>query len=142
MFKSLSIIAIAGMLVVSAGHADRTNARVVIAVQKTGPVNGKQMYASYCAPCHGTDGRGNGPVASALKQKPADLTALAKHNGGKFPSSHVATVLEYGSELPAHGTAQMPVWGPVLGRMDQQHPDQRLLRISNLSQYLRSIQAR
>jgi mono/diheme cytochrome c family protein len=105
-------------------------------------VNGKLMYTSYCAPCHGVDGRGSGPVASALKQQPTDLTVLAKNNGGKFPSSHIATVLEYGSELPVHGTAQMPVWGPMLGKMDQRHPDQRLLRISNLSEYLRSMQAK
>jgi mono/diheme cytochrome c family protein len=142
MLKSLSIIAMAGALVVSAGYADQNNGKVVIAVEKTGPVNGRQMYSSYCAPCHGMDGRGKGPVAPALKQKPADLTAIAKMNGGKFPSSHIATVLEYGTQLPAHGTAQMPVWGPVLGRMDMQHPDQRLLRISNLSQYLRSIQTK
>ncbi|HUB53371.1 MAG TPA: c-type cytochrome [Terracidiphilus sp.] len=142
MLKSLSVIAVAGMLAVSAGYADQSNAKVVIAVQKTRPINGKQMYTSYCAPCHGIDGRGGGPVASALKQPPTDLTMLAKNNGGKFPSSHIATVLEYGSELPVHGTAQMPVWGPVLGKMDQQHPDERLLRISNLSQYLRSMQAK
>jgi len=152
MLKSLSIIAMAGTMAISAGYAnpgyaspgygDQDNAKVVIAVQKTGPVNGRQMYSNYCAPCHGTDGRGNGPVASALKQKPADLTAIARNNGGKYPSSHIATVLEYGTELPAHGNAQMPVWGPVLGRMDMQHPDQRLLRISNLSQYLRSIQTK
>ncbi len=142
MLKSLSIIAMAGALLVSAGYADQNNGKVVIAVEKTGPVNGRQMYTNYCAPCHGADGRGNGPVASALKQKPADLTAIARNNGGKFPSSHITTVLEYGTELPAHGNAQMPVWGPVLGRMDMQHPDQRLLRISNLSQYLRSIQTK
>ncbi len=142
MLKSLSIIALAGTLAISAGYADQNNAKVVIAVQKTGPVNGRQMYTSYCAPCHGMDGRGSGPVAPALKQKPADLTALARINGGKYPSSHIATVLEYGTELPAHGSAQMPVWGPVLGKMDQQHPDERLLRISNLSQYLRSIQTK
>jgi mono/diheme cytochrome c family protein len=152
MLKSLSIIALAGTFAVSAGYAkpayansgyaDQNDAKVVIAVQKTDPVNGRQMYTSYCAPCHGADGRGNGPVAISLKQKPADLTAIAKNNGGKFPSSRIATVLEYGTELPAHGNAQMPVWGPVLGRMDQQHPDQRLLRISNLSQYLRSIQTK
>jgi len=142
MLKSLSIVAVAGALAISALYADQTNAKVVITVEKTGPVSGRQMFASYCAPCHGTDGRGNGPVAPALKRQPADLTALARNNGGKFPSSHVATVLEYGTDLPAHGTAQMPVWGPVLGRMDQQHPDQRLLRISNLSQYLRSIQTK
>jgi mono/diheme cytochrome c family protein len=142
MFKSLSIIAVAGALAVSAGYADQTSAKVVIPVEKTGPVNGKQMYTNYCAPCHGVDGRGSGPVAPALKQPPTDLTALAKNHGGKFPSSHIATVLEYGSELPVHGTAQMPVWGPMLGKMDQQHPDQRLLRISNLSEYLRSMQTK
>lgn len=142
MLKSLLIIAVAGAIAVPAGFADQTNPNVVIAVQKTAPVNGKLMYTSYCAPCHGADGRGNGPVASALKQKPADLTSLARINGGKFPSSHIVTVLEFGSEMPVHGTAQMPVWGPVLGKMDQQHPDERLLRISNLSQYLRSMQAK
>jgi mono/diheme cytochrome c family protein len=142
MLKSLSIIALAGTLAISAGYADQTSAKVVIPVEKTVPVNGKQMYTNYCAPCHGTDGRGSGPVAPALKQQPTDLTLLAKNNRGKYPSNHIATVLEYGSELPAHGTAQMPVWGPVLGRMDQQHPDERLLRISNLSQYLRSIQTK
>jgi mono/diheme cytochrome c family protein len=143
MLKSLSIIAIAGALAVSAGYADQTTStKVVIPVVKTRPVNGKLMYTSYCAPCHGVDGRGSGPVASALKQQPTDLTVLAKNNGGKFPSSHIATVLEYGSELPVHGTAQMPVWGPMLGKMDQRHPDQRLLRISNLSEYLRSMQAK
>jgi mono/diheme cytochrome c family protein len=130
-------------LAVSAGYADQTTStKVVIPVVKTRPVNGKLMYTSYCAPCHGVDGRGSGPVASALKQQPTDLTVLAKNNGGKFPSSHIATVLEYGSELPVHGTAQMPVWGPMLGKMDQRHPDQRLLRISNLSEYLRSMQAK
>jgi len=147
MLKSLSFIAIAGMLAVSVANADQktasqNNPTLLIPVVKTGPVNGKQMFNSYCAPCHGVDGRGNGPVATELKQKPTDLTVLTRGNGGKFPSSHIATVLEFGSEMPVHGTAQMPVWGPVLGKMDQQHPDQRLLRISNLSQYLRSIQTK
>ena len=40
--------------------------------------NGKQMYVSYCAPCHGVDGKGNGPVAAALKKQPADLAVLSK----------------------------------------------------------------
>jgi mono/diheme cytochrome c family protein len=106
MLKSLAIIAIAGTLAISAGYADQSNAKVVITVQKTGPVNGRQMYGNYCAPCHGADGRGNGPVAPALKVKPADLTALARNNAGKFPASHIATVLEYGSVMPAHAENQ------------------------------------
>jgi hypothetical protein len=38
---------------------------------------GKQTYLEYCAVCHGPDGRGTGPAASALKDPPADLTTLA-----------------------------------------------------------------
>jgi mono/diheme cytochrome c family protein len=142
MLKSLSVIALTGALAVSAGYADQSNAKVVIQVDKTAPVDGKQMYTNYCAPCHGNDGRGGGPVAPALNQKPIDLTTLTKTNGGKFPASHVVSVLEFGSEMPAHGSALMPVWGPVLSKMDQQRPDQRLLRISNLSEYLRSMQTK
>ena len=58
------------------------------------PVNsGKDMFNSYCAVCHGTDAKGAGPAASAMKTNPVDLTALAKKSGGKYPASHVAAVL-------------------------------------------------
>jgi hypothetical protein len=70
------------------------------------------------------------------------LTALSKNNGGKFPSNHVLTILKYGIDVPAHGTSEMPVWGPVLGKMDQANPQTRQLRISNLSSYLETIQAK
>lgn len=51
----------------------------------TSPASGKEMFMSYCASCHGKDAKGDGPAASALKQAPADLTALAKQNGGSIP---------------------------------------------------------
>src|SRR3984893_15783693 len=38
--------------------------------------SGNEMFNSYCAVCHGKDGKGNGPAASAMKTSPADLTAL------------------------------------------------------------------
>ena len=142
MLKSLLLTALAVALVAGVGYADQSKGKVVIAVRNTVPTNGKQMFVSYCAPCHGVDGRGHGPVASALKQQPPDLTILARNNGGKFPGSHIASVLDYGTEMPVHGTAQMPVWGPVLGKMDRSFPQERLLRISNLSQFLRTIQTR
>jgi mono/diheme cytochrome c family protein len=47
--------------------------------------SGKKTYTEYCASCHGEDGKGMGPAASALKAPPSDLTTLAKRHAGKFP---------------------------------------------------------
>ena len=118
------------------------NHKVTIAVKKTAATSGQQMYTSYCAPCHGTDGKGNGPAANALRTPPTDLTILAKNNGGKFPGTHVVTVLQFGSELASHGSEQMPVWGPILGRMNLASPHDKMLRMSNLTRYLETIQVK
>jgi mono/diheme cytochrome c family protein len=116
--------------------------KVVIPVNKTAATSGREMYGSYCAPCHGTDGKGNGPAASALRTLPTDLTQLSKNNGGRFPGSHIVTVLQFGSEMPSHGSMQMPVWGPILGRMNITTPQDKQLRMSNLSRYLETIQVK
>jgi hypothetical protein len=81
-------------------------------------------------------------VAGVLKSPPTDLTALARANKGKFPDVHVIAVLEFGSSLPAHGTGQMPVWGPLLGKISNVRSQEAQLRINNLCRYLESIQAR
>jgi mono/diheme cytochrome c family protein len=68
-------------------------------------------FLSYCAPCHGRDAKGDGPVAMELVTKPADLTGLSARAGGTFPAEEVAKRID-GRELPkAHGTSDMPVWG-------------------------------
>ena len=46
---------------------------------------GRDSFGVYCASCHGADGTGHGPAASALRTQPADLTILARRNGGVFP---------------------------------------------------------
>jgi mono/diheme cytochrome c family protein len=143
MLKSLLIMAMAAGVAASLSFADQQpQSKLVIPVNQTAPTSGKQMYTSYCAPCHGTDGRGHGPAASALKSQPTDLTELTKNNHGKYPDTHVAAVLQFGSEIQAHGTAQMPVWGPILGNMNRTNSQERLLRISNLSHYLETLQGR
>jgi len=88
------------------------------------------------------DGRGQGPVASALKTPPVDLSVLRRNNNGKFPDAHIVTVLENGSEISSHGSAEMPVWGPILGKMNQSNPQDKMLRISNLSRYLETMQVK
>lgn len=142
MLKLLLITATIAVLAVGMSYADQSNAKVTIPVNKTAATSGKQMYASYCAPCHGVDGRGQGPVAPALKTKPEDLTVLSRINHGKFPDAHVVSVLQNGVDIPSHGSPEMPVWGPILGKMNQANPQDRLLRVSNLSRYLESIQAK
>jgi hypothetical protein len=127
------------------GYANQPNPKaVVISVRPTPATSGKQMYVNYCAPCHGVDGRGSGPVAAALKKQPTDLALLSKNNRGKFPSFRIMSVLQFGAESPSHGTAEMPVWGPMLGKLDSTSPESNItvLRINNLTQYVQSLQAK
>jgi mono/diheme cytochrome c family protein len=106
----------------------------------TSPSSGKEMFMNYCASCHGKDGKGDGPAAGALKQAPADLTALAKQNGGKYPADRVTSVLRGQTKTMAHGDQEMPVWGPVFWKMSQGHEEQVQMRIANLNRYIESLQ--
>jgi len=141
MIKRLVMCVAAAGLLLACGYAKDTG-KMVLRVPATEATDGKQMYMSYCASCHGNDGRGNGPVASALRSQPTDLTVLARTHNGKYPDTHVYSVLVFGSNVPAHGSALMPVWGTILGNMAQNHPVERQLRVSNLSRYLQSLQAK
>jgi len=102
-------------------------------------VKGPDLFREYCAPCHGLDGKGNGPAASALKSKVPDLTLLAKQNGGSFPSTQVRKVVTGNSAIPAHGSREMPVWGPIFHQVEED-VDRGNVRIDNLVKYLLSIQ--
>ena len=134
-------LALSAALTAGMGNA-QSNPSAPTALKQTSAMNGKQMYVNYCASCHGVDGKGDGPVAASLKMPPTDLTLLSKNNSGKFPDTHLSAVLQYGTTIPSHGTAEMPVWGPILGKLDKANPDVQRLRISNLIQYLKSIQAK
>src|SRR5690242_21720250 len=106
----------------------------------TSPASGKEMYMAYCASCHGTHAKGDGPAAGALKIPPADLTTLAQKNNGKFPSNHVAAVLSGQEEVTAHGSKDMPVWGQVFMRVSHGHRTEVQQRIGNLTLYLKTLQ--
>ena len=107
---------------------------------RTSAASGHEMYVAYCASCHGKEGKGGGPAASALKTPPPDLTTLAKGNNGKFPADHVYQIIRGDVNMPAHGNKEMPVWGPVFLAMSGAQPAQVQMRLTNLSQYLESLQ--
>jgi len=107
---------------------------------RTPATSGKQMFEAYCATCHGKGGKGDGPVAAALKVPPADLTGLTKRNNGKFPWLQVTKTITGPAGTPAHGSGEMPVWGPVFMSMSHQHESEVRLRVANLTDYIKSIQ--
>ena len=101
---------------------------------------GVDNFHSYCSPCHGRDGKGNGPVTAALKRPPSDLTLLAKRNRGVFPRAEVQDfITNGGSAIPAHGTIDMPVWGPTFRALDASDRSVAI-RIANVVEYLATIQ--
>lgn len=103
--------------------------------------SGDQTYKQYCAACHGADAKGNGPVASLLKTSPPDLTTLARRHAGRFPYNYVANVLEFGPGVSAHGSSDMPTWGPIFQNLDKHNERIVQERINNLCNYLASLQA-
>ena len=113
-----------------------------VPVKSTNPASGEEMYVNYCAVCHGKDGKGGGPAASALKIPPTDLTKLTASAGGKYPALHVSSVSRGEADLPAHGSKDMPVWGPLFWRMSQGHEGEVQQRIANLNGYIESLQAK
>ncbi|PYX18974.1 MAG: hypothetical protein DMG82_26900 [Acidobacteria bacterium] len=111
-----------------------------VPVKATNAASGQEMYASYCAVCHGANATGNGPAQSALKNPATDLTTLAQKNGGKYPGLHVSSILRGDAELAAHGSKDMPVWGPLFRNLSQGHDAEVQQRIANINSYIESLQ--
>lgn len=114
-----------------------------VPARSTAAMNGPELFRTYCAVCHGTDGKGGGPAAAALKVAPTDLTKLAAKNGGTYPELHVQHVLsaEEDATVTAHGSPEMPIWGTVLRRMSS-NPEVGSVRIYNLVKYLETLQSK
>jgi|SRR5581483_4269506 len=108
------------------------------AAKASNPTSGEDLYRSYCASCHGVDGRGHGPAADALKTAPTDLTLIVKHSNGKFDTRAVKRVITGEKSTPAH-ERDMPNWG---ANFKQNGANQQMIdaRITSLADYIQKIQ--
>lgn len=105
--------------------------------------DGKAMYNSYCASCHGEDGKGYGPAAPALKSSVPDLTLLAYQNEGIYPKYKVTTALSRFSESHRIGSrSQMPDWHTALVSLDRTCPARADVRARFISNYVETLQTR
>ena len=109
--------------------------------QTTQIAEGKQKYDAYCAACHGAKGKGDGKLGRSLRQRPADLTQLAKKNQGQFPTETVAKLIDGRTTDEAHLKRDMPVWGEVFSKSQTSTgPEEVKARIDALVKYLETIQ--
>ena len=127
----------AALVMALAGQAQAQTVKRVPITPMAG-VSGSASFKAYCTVCHGIGGKGDGPAAKALTVPPADLTRLAARHEGKFPSGAVRMAILGEQTLAAHGTRDMPMWGPVFRSVDS--PEVTSLRVRNLVEYVQAIQ--
>lgn len=135
-------LVVAFVVYLGSGAAASQKQQPHAATQKTDIKAGAETFGTYCASCHGKQGKGDGPVAAALKIAPSDLTALARKYEGKFPRGYVSAVLIFGKRVASHGSNDMPVWGAKFRKIDPEHDRSGQKHIDDLIAYLESIQTK
>lgn len=114
--------------------------------QQAALTDGEELFHELCAACHGVSGTGDGPAASAMAKPVSNLTILTASNDGVFPFKQVEKSITGKSQIVAHGTIDMPVWGQ---RFEELRPDWKQFRrkalarqrIYNLTLHIESLQA-
>ena len=103
--------------------------------------SGSSLYRTYCASCHGTEAKGDGPIAEHLRVRPSDLTTISKRNEGKFPTEAMHRVVDGRQPVRGHGGGDMPVWGDAFKNSIDRSDDATVrAKIGALVDFLESIQ--
>lgn len=133
LFPMLAATAVSALMGFAQSNSDKP-------LPVTFSLTGSEMYKTWCASCHGTAGKGDGPAASDLKTHPTDLSQLTKKNGGKFPTERVRNYIEGTAVAPAHGSREMPVWGTFFRQIGDDKA--ATYRIVTLANYINSLQVK
>ena len=125
-------LSLAGVLL--AGRAD---------AQSTSAATGDYLFRTYCAACHGTSAKGDGPLAESMRRRPANLTEIGKRNQGVFSADQVFKTIDGRVPVKGHGGPDMPVWGDAFKNAIDRTDDATVqAKIEALVDYLESIQKR
>ena len=139
--KVVQVLMVVAAFALTAGAQEQAQKTIQhVPMKPTSPASGKEMYTQYCAVCHGTEGKGNGPAADALKTPPSDLTVLSKNNGGSYPSAKVASAIRGDAAVAAHGSKEMPIWGKLFRTVSGGQQSEVEQRIANLVSYIKTLQ--
>ena len=140
---------IAGALVAGAGPGEKVSAPAQKPPVSPAPdpalsgVAGSYSFRTYCASCHGLDGRGEGPLAENLRFRPPDLTLIARRNGGEYPAEKVHRIVDGRKPLAGHGGPDMPIWGDAFRNPDTGYDDAKVKeKIRSVVDFVRTLQAR
>ena len=103
--------------------------------------SGSALFRSYCASCHGTAAKGDGPLAASLRVAPADLTRIAKRNHGTYDAARVRRAIDGRDAKEIHGGSDMPVWGDAFKRAGEGYSEAKVKeRIDALVDHLATLQ--
>ena len=102
-------------------------------------MSGQELYQVYCAACHGTDAKGNGPAAAGMKAHMPDLTLLTRNSGGKFPLMKVEQAIQGDIVVVPHGTREMPVYAEMFREIQREETFVEQ-RVALLTRYIESLQ--
>jgi mono/diheme cytochrome c family protein len=103
--------------------------------------SGPSDFQTYCTSCHGTEGKGDGPIAKSLPKRPPDLTRISARHDAVFPKDQVFKTIE--GKSGAHTNVDMPVWADVFAKSEASlGVDAAAMRIRALVDYLGMIQAK
>jgi mono/diheme cytochrome c family protein len=122
-----------------------SNLSIAEEVKNVMDIVGKKEFVTYCGSCHGSNGKGDGPIVHFLERKPPDLTLLSKNNGGAYPFERIWGVFDGSYVFAEHGTSEMPIWGYRFVQEAQQQNDSNIsakarAKALNIILYLQVIQ--
>ena len=114
-----------------------------VSAQESNP--GADLYAYYCANCHGETATGDGPMAQFLTVRVPDLTRLSQRNGGVFPMLYVVHRLD-GTRADLLHHSPMPDFGAQFYEENRGYGDELTAqldlngRILTITLYLEGLQ--